>query len=54
MSQEFQNILVHSARVRLVDGSARKYDADVCDDDELQCVCFVFFELRLDARSSNG
>ena len=54
MSQEFQNILVHSARVRFIDGSARKFDADDCDVDDLQCVCFLFFELRLDARSSKG
>ena len=54
MSQEFQNILLHAARVRFIDGSARKFDADDCDNDHLQCVCFFFFELRLEARSSNG
>ena len=54
MSQEFQFIRVRAARVRFIDGGARKFDADDCDNDHLQCVCFFFFELRLEARSSNG
>ena len=39
--QEFQNILLHAARVRFIDGGARKSDPDECDDDNLRCV-FLF------------
>jgi len=44
MSHVFQNILPHAARVRFIDGGARKSDPDDCDDDDLQC--FFFFLLQ--------
>ena len=42
MYHEFQNILLHAARVRYIDGGARKSDPDDCDDDNLQCAVFLF------------
>ena len=36
MSHVFQNILPHAARVRFIDGGARKSDPDDCDDDNVQ------------------
>ena len=43
MSHVFQNILSLAARVRFIDGGARKSDPDDCDDDNLQCVFFLYF-----------
>ena len=43
MSHVFQNILPHAARVRFIDGGARKSDPDDCDDDNFQCCCFFLF-----------
>ena len=43
MSHVFQNILLHAARVRFIDGGARKSDPDDCDDDSFQCVMFLYF-----------
>ena len=43
MYHEFQNILLHAARVRFIDGGARKSDPDDCDDDHFQCCFFLFF-----------
>ena len=43
MSHVFQNILPHAARVRFIDGGARKSDPDDCDDDNFQCCFFLFF-----------
>ena len=42
MSHVFQNILPHAARVKFIDGGARKSDPDDSDDDNFQC-CFFFF-----------
>ena len=54
MYHEFQNVLLRAARVRFIDGGARKSDPDDCDDDNLQCVFFLLFQVRLDPRSWNG
>ena len=54
MSHVFQNILPHAARVRFIDGGARKSDPDDCDDDNFQCCFFFSFQLRLHLRSWNG
>ena len=43
MSHVFQNILPHAARVRFIDGGARKSDPDDCDDDNVQCCFFCLF-----------
>ena len=43
MYHEFQNILLHAARVRFTECGARKSDPDDCDDDNLQCAVFLFF-----------
>ena len=42
MSHVFENILPHAARVRFIDGGARKSDPDDSDGDNSQC-CFFFF-----------
>ena len=54
MSHVFQNILPHAARVRFIDGGARKSDPDDCDDDNCQCLFFLCFPAAAEYDMSDG
>ena len=54
MSHVFQNILQHAARVKFIDGGARKSDPDDCDDDNFQCFVFLGFPAAAEYEMSDG